>query len=74
MLLEQACSEVQGMLEIVEGPKVVGIVELRAAEVVVRITAKTIPLEQAKVETALRYQVKRLFTEAQIPIPAAVRA
>lgn len=69
-LLEQACSEVKAMLEVVEGPKVLGIVELRAAEVVVRLTAKTIPLEQSKVETALRYKIKRLFAEAHIPIPA----
>lgn len=71
-LLEQACSEVKNMLEVVEGPKIVGIVEFRATEVVIRIIAKTVPLEQAKVETALRYKVKRLFAEARIPIPATV--
>jgi len=65
---------VKEMLEVVEGPTVVGIVELRIEEVVVRLTAKTIPLKQAKVETELRYKIKRLFAEAHIPRSAAASA
>lgn len=69
-LLTQACQDVKGQLvEVVDGPKILGIVDYRPTEVIVRIIAKTIPLEQTKVETALRYRIKQLFTEAAIPSP-----
>lgn len=69
-LLEQACSEVgQEMDEVLEGPKVIGVVDLRSTELVIRLVAKTVPLEQIKVETALRHKIKLLFDEAKIPHP-----
>lgn len=69
-LLEQACSDVaKTREEVLEGPKVVGVVDLRPNDWVIRLTAKTVPLEQVKVETALRKRVKELFDEAQIPPP-----
>lgn len=68
-LLEQACDAAKEMAEIVEGPKIIGIVDYQASHVVVRLVAKTVPLEQLKVETALRYSIKQLFTEHKIPQP-----
>ncbi|NLP40624.1 MAG: mechanosensitive ion channel family protein [Veillonellaceae bacterium] len=69
-LLNNACSEIeQAMPEVLEGPKVVGVVDLRPGEVIIRITAKTVPLQQTKVETALRYKIKLLFDDAAIPLP-----
>lgn len=72
-LLEQACVETgQSIPEVLEGPIVVGVVDLKPGEVIVRVVAKTVPLEQTKVETAFRHRVKVLFDEAQIPAPVAV--
>ncbi len=69
-LLEEACIAIgQGMPEVIEGPKVLGVVDLRPGEVIVRLIAKTVPLEQFKVETALRHKIKLLFEEAHIPAP-----
>ncbi|MPM67865.1 Small-conductance mechanosensitive channel [bioreactor metagenome] len=69
-LLDNACSDVgKVMTEVLDGPKVVGLVDLRPGEIIIRITAKTVPLEQVKVETALRYKIKLLFDEAEIPLP-----
>jgi len=59
----------QNMKEVVEGPKVVGVVEWRSQELVVRMVAQTVPLEQVKVETALRQQIKILFDRANISPP-----
>lgn len=69
-LLNNACIDVgKAMPEVLEGPKVVGLVDLRPGEIVIRISAKTVPLEQVKVETMLRYKIKLLFDEADIPLP-----
>lgn len=69
-LLEGACSAVSKELEeVLEGPKVLGVVDLGAQVLVVRIVAKTTPLQQGKVENALRYTIKNAFDEAQIPYP-----
>lgn len=69
-LMEKACQEVgKEMIEVLDGPSVLGIVEFRNAELIVRITAKTVPLEQGKVEMALRYKIKLLFEEANIEAP-----
>lgn len=73
-LLDQACLEVGGqLLEVVEGPKVIGVVDLRPNELIIRIIAKTVPLEQTKVETAVRRQIKLLFDGAHIPPPLTNR-
>ncbi len=68
-LITQACHDVKDMPEVVEAPKIIGIVDYRATDVIVRVVAKTVPLEQVKVETALRYRIKQLFVEAGIPLP-----
>ena len=69
-LLEQVCDEVAVMPQAVERPKVVGIVDFRSTEMWVRIVAKTMPLEQVKVETAIRQKIKEYFDNARIPLPA----
>ena len=61
----------ENMEEILEGPRVVGIVEWQATELLVRIVAHTRPLEQTKVETALRYRIKSIFDEAKIKRPSS---
>lgn len=72
-LLEQACAAVKDMPEVVEAPKVLGLVEFRSTEITARIIAKTVPLERVKVETALRYQINKLFVAANIPSPKPYR-
>ncbi|AJQ30062.1 mechanosensitive ion channel family protein [Pelosinus fermentans] len=70
LLLEEACICVgKEMEEVLEGPKVLGVVDLGAQMLMVRIVAKTVPLQQGKVENTLRYTVTRLFNEANIPHP-----
>lgn len=72
VLLEEACRNIGKELpEVLDGPKVVGVVDLRPGEVIIRVVAKTAPLEQQKVETAFRHKVKLLFDAAQIPAPNA---
>jgi len=75
-LLEEVCDETADMPEVVERPKVLGIVDFRSTEIVARIIAKTVPLEQGKVETTIRLKVKERFEAAQIqpPAPALVKA
>jgi small conductance mechanosensitive channel len=73
-LLEQACRDIGAtMPEVIDGPQVVGIVEFRSTELIAKIVAKTVPLEQGKVEAALRIKIKLLFDAAAIPqpVPAA---
>lgn len=70
-ILEEVCCEVgKSMPEVLDGPKLVGVVDLRPGEVILRVVAKTVPLEQLKVETAFRHKVKLLFEAAKIPAPA----
>jgi len=69
-LLEEACNHVgKDMVEVLEGPKVVGVVEWHSQELIVRLVAKTVALEQVAVETALRHQIKVLFDQANITPP-----
>lgn len=69
-LLDQACIFIaKEMVEVLEGPTVLGVVDIRSQELIVRLVAKTVPLEQGKVENALRYKIKSLFDEAHIPPP-----
>lgn len=70
-LLEEACAHVeQSMTKVlIEGPKVIGVVDWRSQELIVRMVAKTVPLEQVQVETALRHQIKLLFDDAKILPP-----
>lgn len=71
-LLEEAAREVARMPEVQEGPKVIGVVDLKPGEVIVRVVAKTVPLEQVKVEAAYRRKAKLLFAQAKIPVPELV--
>ncbi len=68
-LLGEASREIARMPEVQDGPKVIGVVDLRPGEVIVRVVAKTVPLEQVKVETAFRHKAKVLFEQAKIPAP-----
>lgn len=70
-LLKQACGEIgKTMPEILETPEVLGVVDFQSGQIVVRILAKTAPLKQIKVETALRQKIKLLFAANHIPAPA----
>ncbi len=72
-ILEETCSTVgASMPEVLAGPNVVGVVDLKPGEVVIRITAQTVPLQQVKVETTLRRLIKERFTAARIPAPQPV--
>jgi small conductance mechanosensitive channel len=74
-LLEEVCTDVgRTMPEVVEGPKLLGIVDLRPGEIMMRIIANTVPLENSKVEIAIRYKIRLLFDAAQIPSPNAYLA
>ncbi len=68
-LLGEAAREIARMPEVQDGPKVLGVVDMKPGEVIVRVVAKTIPLEQIKVETAFRHKAKVLFEHANIPAP-----
>ncbi len=68
-LLEEAAREIARMPEVQEGPKVIGVVDLRPGEIIIRVVAKTVPLEQVKVEAAYRRKVRILFEQAKIPVP-----
>jgi len=70
-LLEEVADDIARLPEVLERPTVVGVVDLRPGEAVVRIVAKTVPLEQMKVEAACRRKIIALFEEAHIPAPAA---
>lgn len=73
-LLDQVCVTVgHGLPEVLEGPSVLGVVEFKTGEVVIRIIAKTVPLQQVKVETMLRRVIKEKFAAAKIPSPQYVQ-
>lgn len=73
-LLKEACMAVKDLPQIIEAPKLSGIVDFRPGELIMRIVAKTRPLEQSGVEAAIRQQVQTLFAAASIPLPAAAQA
>lgn len=69
-LLDQACDSVGSeFIEVLDGPRVLGVVDLQEGNLFINVVAKTVPLEQWKVERALRYKIKQLFDEADIPHP-----
>lgn len=68
-LLETVGREVAEMPEVLDGPKVIGVVDLKPGEVTLRVIAKTVPLEQTKVEAAFRQKIKLLFDQQNIPAP-----
>lgn len=69
-VIQQACDQIgREMPEILDGPNIVGITDIKPGEVVIRVISKTVPLEQVKVETALRHKVKQMFFANQISVP-----
>ena len=58
--LEQACRKTAAALpgQVKEGPKVLGVVDLRPAEVQIRLVASVTPLTQGEVERELRRRAK----------------
>lgn len=72
-LLSEACDSIRNLPQVTDAPQVRGIVDFRPGEMIMRITVKTLPLEQWGVEAALRTEIKKLFDAAGIPLPAAAR-
>jgi len=68
--LNEICQQMAREREdIVEGPTVLGVQELGPSSVVIRIIAKTVPLQQWSVERELRKRIKETFDERGIEIP-----
>lgn len=69
-ILDEVCVVVgESIPEVLDGPRVVGVVDLKAGEVLIKLTAKTVPLKQVKVETALRRLIKERFDQVGIAPP-----
>jgi small conductance mechanosensitive channel len=69
-ILNEVCNIIEKTnSEVIERPDILGVVDLKPGEIVIRIIAKTVPLQQVKVETALRRLIKDKFTEANILPP-----
>jgi small conductance mechanosensitive channel len=69
-ILKEVCGEIAAQeKDILEGPEVLGVVEMNSRELVIRLVAKTVPLKQGQVETVLRQRIKVTFDEAKIPPP-----
>ena len=67
--LQEACERFrQEHPELVDGPKVLGIVEFQAGYMTIRILMKCVPLTQAKMESALSYSIRMDFQEREIPM------
>jgi small conductance mechanosensitive channel len=72
-LLAEACQAVKDLPQIIEAPKLIGIVDFQPGELVMRIVVKTLPMEQGGVEAAVRQKIQVLFAAAAIPLPAAAQ-
>ncbi|MDK2836405.1 MAG: moderate conductance mechanosensitive channel [Thermosediminibacterales bacterium] len=69
-VLKRVCEEFAKTREdIVEGPTVLGVNELGSSEVVIRIIAKTLPMQQWSVERELRKRIKKELDKEGIEIP-----
>lgn len=67
-VVEEVSADMQKeLVEIIEGPKIVGFVDINQHSMVLRVVAKVIPLEQVKVEAALRHRIIQKFRELKIP-------
>lgn len=55
--------------QIIEGPNVVGVVDLASSGVTIRVNVKTLPEEHYEVERALKKFIKELFDKENIEIP-----
>ena len=66
--VEEAAGEIRReTCEIIEGPKVVGYVNFSPYGAILRVVATVKPLEQIKVEAALRHRIIQKFAAAGIP-------
>jgi len=69
-LLHQLVEDTARELDyVVEGPTVLGVQDLGSSQVVVRIIAKTKPMQQWELERFLRKKIKDLFDANNIEIP-----
>ncbi|MFC0189340.1 mechanosensitive ion channel family protein [Fictibacillus aquaticus] len=69
-VIRSACENVKDVNDkIIEGPNVLGVQSFGSSEVVIRILAKTVNMEQWGVERALRKAIKEALDEADIEIP-----
>lgn len=55
--------------DIIEGPTVLGVVDMGESNVIVRITARTQPMQQWHIERELRREIKKSFDQKGIEIP-----
>lgn len=69
-VMQKACDQVaKNNPNIVEAPKVLGVQAFGTSEVVIRVIAKTVNMEQWAVERQLRKSIKEAFDENGIEIP-----
>lgn len=69
-IMQHACEKVAAENQnIVEGPKVLGVQAFGTSEIVIRVIAKTVNMEQWNVERQLRKVIKEAFDENGIEIP-----
>lgn len=69
-VLEELMREyAQGDADVVEGPTVLGVVDLADSSVEIRVIARTVPMTQWKVERDMRRAIKNKFDELGIEIP-----
>lgn len=74
-VMEEVCLEVDKLFgdEIIETPVVQGVISFGPSEVVIRIIAKTIPMEQWKIEREIRKRIKAALDAAGIETPYTKR-
>lgn len=66
-VLQAKCDEIRDeMPEIIEGPDVIGVQSLGASDVVIRVIARTVNMEQWRVERELRKGLKEALDKAGI--------
>lgn len=69
-VLEELCRELgEQHSEILEGPTVLGVTDLGSSGMVIRIAARTEPLQHWRIERELRRAIKKRFDREKIEIP-----
>lgn len=70
-LLDEACQQVKNEMQtvIIDGPDVLGVVAFGPCEMVIRVLARTAPMEQWAVERALRKRIKEAFDREGVHFP-----
>ncbi|HZK33344.1 MAG TPA: mechanosensitive ion channel family protein [Tissierellaceae bacterium] len=69
-VIEKVAEEIKRTNEgVIDGPSIYGVTELGASGVIIRIVAKTKPMEQWAVEREIRKKVKEAFDRENIEIP-----